>query len=395
MGLSNHITERLMKQAMIERRPVKVNFELLPVCNLNCRMCYIRSDMDRVQAEGGLRPYEEWLRLAEEMREADVLFLLLTGGEVFLYPGFRDLYEQLYRMGFLLTINTNATLINEKAVSWLAQYPPKCVSISLYGADNETYRKLCGQEGMFTRVDHAVRLLRESQIAVELKTMFTPLNAADAENCIKYAAELGIPYETAAYAFPPVRKEKAGGNREEESTAGKQSPSEQAAEKQIRFTPEEAVRCTFECSRLMSDDTDYAQGIVNHLKKYEKTRKNPGHLNKGFHCAAANNSCWITWQGHMTPCAMMNEPYTLPFVHGFADSWEKLKEKTDSILLSAECSYCEKRAVCTVCPASALAETGHFDGTSLYHCRMTELTLDAMYRYMKKYHLNIGKEDNP
>lgn len=369
MGLSNSITEMLIRKAKTERRPVTVNMELLPLCNLDCRMCYIRSTPEETASLGGLKTPGEWLRLAEEMREADTLFLLLTGGEVFLYPGFRELYEGLYKMGFILTVNTNGTMIDREIVSWLRKYPPKCVSISLYGADDKTYKNLCGREGIFTRVDRAVRLLQEARIKTELKTLFTPLNAADAGRCIRYASELGIPYETAVYAFPPVRRI--------------------CTSEQIRFTPEEAVLYTFACNRMQSDDRQYEGEIIKYLRKYEAGRKNPGHTNYGLSCSAANSSCWITWQGRMTPCGMMDKPGTEPFRDGFMESWEKLKEKADAIVLSEVCSHCEKRSICTVCPASAYAETGRFDKMSPYHCRMTELTLEKMYGYAETHHLKI------
>ena len=166
MAFSSKMKKTIMKEATKQQVLIGTSFELLPVCNLNCRMCYIRMDMEQVRQNGGLKTYEEWIELAKELREAGVLFLLLTGGEVFLYPHFRELYEALYDMGFVITINTNGTLINEEIVQWLKQRLPKCVSISLYGASDETYEALCGRKGMFTRVDRAAKLLMENGIRI-------------------------------------------------------------------------------------------------------------------------------------------------------------------------------------------------------------------------------------
>ena len=46
-------------------------------------------------------------------------------------------------MGFIISINSNATLIDEKQVEWLSKYKPRCVNVTLYGASNETYKQLC------------------------------------------------------------------------------------------------------------------------------------------------------------------------------------------------------------------------------------------------------------
>ncbi len=76
---------------------------------MNCEMCYVRLDRAAVERGGGLHTAKEWIEIGQQMRDAGVLFLLLTGGEPLLFPGFRELYEALRQMGFVLTINTNGT----------------------------------------------------------------------------------------------------------------------------------------------------------------------------------------------------------------------------------------------------------------------------------------------
>ena len=365
MGLTNRIQKMLNEQAKCLRIPINANLELLPVCNLNCKMCYIRTDMGYVRQQGGLISVEKWIEFARSLKEAGTLFLLLTGGEVFLYPEFKHLYIELCKMGFIITINTNATMIDEEVVEWLAQYPPKCVSISLYGSNNEVYESICGAKGMFTKVDHAIRLLLQRSIRIELKTVFTPYNIDDIENCCAYSKALNIFHETTGYSFPPARKV-------DKNETG-------------RFSPEEAADCRFACNRFLSDEQVYKEQIIGHLQKYEDTRYQPGGSVQGFTCGATRSSFWITWQGHMTPCAMLEEPYTLPFEQGFSAAWEELKEKCDRILMSPKCSHCDKRAVCTVCPAACYAETGSFEKHSPYHCRMTEYTLESMERQVKEW----------
>lgn len=363
MGLANNIMDMLVKKARIERTPITVNFELLPVCNLNCKMCYIRSSWSEVQRFGGLKTVDEWLELAKELKEAGTLFILLTGGEVFIYPEFKRLYIELYKMGFVLTVNTNGTLVDEETVLWLKKYPPKCMSISLYGASDETYEKLCGQKQMFSKVTSALELLQKNHISVECKTILTPINVEDLQACCDYVRKQHIPYEVVTYSFPATRKN--------------------CKEEQIRFCADEAADIMFYRSKIMSDENEYAQEIHKYMREYEQTKDIPGAIQKGFTCSACNSSCWITWQGRMTPCALMPEPYTFPFEDGFLPAWEALKAKTDEIVLSSKCSHCDKRQVCTVCPAAAYAETGRFDGTSEYHCRMTERILETMNQFVK------------
>lgn len=312
---------------------------------------------------------EEWLDLAHEMRNAGVMFLLLTGGEVFLYPDFKRLYIELYKMGFIITINTNGTLIDEDAASWLKEYPPKCVSMSLYGASNKTYEDICGQKSVFDRVDKAVKLLKESRIPIELKTILTPLNIHDAEACWRYAEEREILYLTSTYTFPPSRKS--------------------CGEDVVRLSPWEAAEARFASNRRISGGTVYKEKIIEYLQQYEDSRNKPGSDLYGFTCGATRNTCWITWQGHMTPCAMLEEPYLEPFEKGFLPAWEELKRKCDQIRMSSKCSHCDKRAVCNTCAAANFAETGRFDCAAPFHCEMTQYSMERMNAFVKEW----GMED--
>lgn len=355
MALTSELEKQMEAEARRRRIPLNVKFELLPVCNLNCRMCYIRADMEAVRAQGGLLMAEAWLTLARQMRDAGTMFLLLTGGEIFLYPGFEQLYVQLIEMGFSITLNTNATLIDEKVMAWLGRRPPQLVSISLYGASDATYEALCGQKGMFARVDRAIDMLRERGIRIELKTMLNPLNVHEAQAMADYARSKNAFYEATPYAFPPVRK-----------CDGAQA---------YRFGPQEAAAQLLENNRRTRGMQGHVEAVARTLRSYADTPEpSPGEL-YGFTCGASNSTCWITWRGHMTPCGMMTNPHTLPLEQGFIEAWTALKAQCDAILMSPRCRRCDKRNVCIVCPAANLAETGSFAQASPYHCEMTECTL--------------------
>ena len=173
--------------------PLSGTFELSPCCNMDCRMCYVRKTRKEVESEGGEIPWEKWLSLAEECRKAGTLFLLLTGGEPFLYPGFRELYQELSKMGFMVSMNTNGTMITD-------------MNITLYEASNETYGRLCRNPNGYTQTVQAVRMLKEAGISVKLNASMTPYNIDDLDGIYKTAEELDVYVQAAAYMYPPVRK---------------------------------------------------------------------------------------------------------------------------------------------------------------------------------------------
>ena len=83
----------LLQKARQKHIPVIGALELLPLCNMNCDMCYVRLSRSEMERQGRLRTVEEWVRLAEQMQKAGTVFLLLTGGEPLLFPDFKTVSQ--------------------------------------------------------------------------------------------------------------------------------------------------------------------------------------------------------------------------------------------------------------------------------------------------------------
>ena len=119
---TNTIEKAMLCRASAAQRPITGTLELLPICNMNCDMCYIRLSRTEMEKKGRMRTADEWISMGEEMERAGVLFLLLTGGEPLLFPDFRRLYLSLRERGIILTVNTNGTLID---ADWAAFFRRK------------------------------------------------------------------------------------------------------------------------------------------------------------------------------------------------------------------------------------------------------------------------------
>jgi hypothetical protein len=59
-----------------------------------------------------------------------MVFLLLTGGEVFLRPDFFDIYTPLTRLGIILTLFANGTLVTDKIAQRLAETQPSLTFVA-------------------------------------------------------------------------------------------------------------------------------------------------------------------------------------------------------------------------------------------------------------------------
>ena len=94
------LTEFLYAKASRMRIPLSGTFELSPVCNFSCRMCYVRRTAKEVaESPRRILTLEDWRRIAREARDAGMLYLLLTGGEPLLWPDFWTLYDELVEIG--------------------------------------------------------------------------------------------------------------------------------------------------------------------------------------------------------------------------------------------------------------------------------------------------------
>ena len=79
METATTVERQLLERARHTHTPINGSLELLPICNMNCDMCYVRLSREEVQALGGLHTADEWIAVGQQMKEAGVLFLLLKG----------------------------------------------------------------------------------------------------------------------------------------------------------------------------------------------------------------------------------------------------------------------------------------------------------------------------
>ena len=174
----NPIEQMLVERASRMRLPIACTLELTPLCNFDCRMCYVRLSGEALRERGRLLSGSEWLRIAEEMKTAGVLFVLLTGGEPLLHPDFREIYRGLISMEMIVSVNTNGSLIDEEWADFFAENRPRRVNITLYGANEETYENLCRAKGQFDKVLRGIKLLKERGVAVKMSGMLCPTETA-------------------------------------------------------------------------------------------------------------------------------------------------------------------------------------------------------------------------
>ena len=365
----HNISEQLYRKASRNKIPHDGTFDLSPICNFKFKMCYVRQTQEQIGASGKrLRTWEEWLQLARKCKEAGMLYLLLTGGEPFLYPDFKKLYLELHKMGLLISINTNGTMINEKVLEWLKEYPPHRVNITLYGIADETYERVCGNGKSCEKVKNAIRLLKEVGIGVVINASMIPENAEDLKGIIEYGKANGIPTRVSTYMFPPARRERE--------------------ERDSRLSPEESARIYMEKYRCYMESEELHKYITYKLStvKCDDERSQKGcdiRRDGNMRCRAGRSTFWVSWEGTMTACGMMPFPIEEhPFENDFYECWMELTNKVRDSKVLSECVNCAKKEICEPCAAILYSETGTTDEKAPYLCKLSECIIKEMKEEM-------------
>lgn len=373
MSKTGYLEDFLYNKAAQNVVPISGTFELLPVCNLNCKMCYVKQDMRAVNDEGGLHTADEWLTLGKKAVKAGMLFLLLTGGETFLFPELEKLYTELHKLGLSIDINTNGTLITENEIDWLKKNLPRHIKISLYGATEDSYQNLCGNSNAFHRVLNSFELLKKAGITVYSSITVTPSNYSELVEMFRICDYYDIPVKTTSYMFPPLR------------SLNRNLPYE------YRLSPELAAEATFKIAKRENTEEAFAERAKLYSEdRYQNYLSYISNCNEcGYTtCRAGKCTFWITWKGDMIPCAMIDFlKYPVMGTNDFNEAWKKTTEIVRNIRTAPECRDCLVKDSCYSCAASSFCETGDTKKRSKYVCQMTSEYL----RLMKQFYLTTKK----
>lgn len=369
--INNPIMRYLYYKGAAAKRPVSGTFELTPCCNMNCRMCYVRLSREEQRATGYReKTADEWIVLAKEAKEEGMVSLLLTGGEPFLRQDLEEILAKTQEMGLVVQMNTNATLINEKNIIWLKKHPPTRMNVTLYGGSDTTYDRLCRNPKGYTQAVNGIRLLRDAGIHVGINVSLTPDNEQDLENIFENIRSFGLSARPTTYMFPPVRK-----------------PDGVSGDGNSRFTPEHAGKVQLRADQLRLGEEEFKkrlQMLHHRMCIYDKDDECMRDSGKPMRCMAGLCAFWVTWDGRMTPCGMMNKPEEFPFETGFKRAWKGIVSTIEKEVIDNTCISCEKRFSCSVCRALLLAETGGLQERPHYLCRLTNAYLAAAEEQYEK-----------
>lgn len=337
----NSFMENLEASVYEDGIPYKGVFELTARCNFNCKMCYIHMTDSQIKSLGRELTTNEWLEIARQARDAGMLYLNLTGGEIFVRPDFRELYEAFSEMGFLIQLQSNGYLIDKEVMEWLSKKPPYAIRFTLYGTSNETYEAVCGIKDGFDRVDRAVDLILKAGIPFYLVSTVVKENAGDLRSMYEYAYKKRVSFQHSTRVVKPIRG--ATANAKEHSLS-------------LEDIPREAFKDVKRVKRM--------------YKKYSSALEMCGSYRKSF---------WLTWDGRMQLCTFTEKPSVEVVGRPFADAWRELLCKLEKLELPKKCNDCKYEGFCQKCPGVLSAECGAPDKTCSSFCNQAKLMYEIYY----------------
>jgi radical SAM protein with 4Fe4S-binding SPASM domain len=364
------LVEKLSMQAGLKNIPLNGAFELTSRCNFKCRMCYIHDPSRNKSVANRELTADQWIRIAESARDAGMLNLALTGGEIFLRSDFAVIYERLSRMGFQITLLTNASLVDETKAKWLGRIPPTSMEITLYGASADTYEKLCGNAAGYERTIKAVDLLLAEGINLELKMTVTYDNMGDMKLLAEFSYKRGLPLSIVDYLYPQMACEA--------SDSCRLSPRDTVDFLKKYFSTIKRLNKAYSTGELPKQMLERAARLVENVERLGQ-EQDQASKRSAFTCKAGYSSFWVTWEGIMLPCGMMKEPAINLIETDFRDAWERLRSGLLDIPACSECNECKLRSCCDVCPAKLRMETGRYDIPAPYLCELARLSEKELY----------------
>jgi radical SAM protein with 4Fe4S-binding SPASM domain len=339
-----------------QRIPLSGGISLTHKCNLRCVHCYLGGNCAEHANKQGEIDTGKWKSIIDEIAEAGCMYLLITGGEPLLRKDFAEIYVHAKRKGMLVTLFSNGTLVTDDHVALLAEWPPRYVEISLYGATPQTYETITGVKGSYGRCIDGIEKLMKGNIRVKLKTVLMTLNRHELHAMEEIAERYDINFRFDAGIFPRF--------------TGDPFPID------LRVSPEEAV----------ATEMSNQKRIDSWSENYLNLKQAAASATMIYDCGAGMSTFHIDADGKLLPCIMTQNPsYDLKkgrFMHG----WEKIipairDQKTDA---DNVCSGCEDKNVCGYCPPSFLLETGSEERRSNYICRTGRLRTRAIEAHIEQ-----------
>jgi radical SAM protein with 4Fe4S-binding SPASM domain len=331
----NGLLEEMTDKALASNIPLSVQLDLTYRCNERCVHCYLDHQ------DHGEMTTAEIKHLLDEMADAGVFILTLSGGEIFLRKDFFQIleYARLERQ-FCVKLKTNAIMIREPEAAKIRDIGVESIQISIYSHRPEVHDAITLVPGSLHRSLDAARFLKSQGLRVIFANVLMLQNIEDYPGVRALANEMGV-----ECTLDPTITPMMDGDRSILKLGVNQ----------------DALRQVFRDQALVGD--------VEEFCAIAAPRDENGL--SALPCSAGHTTCYVSPYGDVFPCVQFPLPTGNVRQQRFIDIWrhsDRMQE-VRSIRLKdlTTCSSCSHVGSCTRCPGLAFME-GNMRGPSSQDC---------------------------
>jgi len=346
-----------------KRVPIAFDLEITARCNNNCRHCYINLPAGDKEAKGKELTLSEIEKIADQAVELGSLWCLISGGEPLLREDFSEIYLMLKKKGLLVSVFTNACLINEEHITLFKEFPPREIEVTVYGVTRETYEAVTRKPGSYAAFKCGFDLLKNNAIKVRLKAMALRSNIHELPAISVFCRRHTRDY----FRFDPLLHLRFDLDRKRNREIISQ-----------RLTAEEIAK-------LEQNDTQRSDVLKKHCDQLIFTDNNDHNCQHLFHCGAGNSSFTVSSDGYFRLCASLWHPECIYDLKKgtLAEAWEhfvpQVRGRTsDNPEFLNKCRSCSLINLCLWCPAHAYLEQGTMEESVEYFCQVAHARAEAL-----------------
>jgi radical SAM protein with 4Fe4S-binding SPASM domain len=314
-------------------------------CNLACSHCYLSAGKRR----GNELSTEECCMLINDLHEARVPLLIISGGEPLVREDIWEILDHARKTGIKTALSSNGTLINDDTAGRLLDSGVEYVGVSLDGASAATHDRIRGIPGSFERSLAGLRSCVRAGIPCGIRMTVTRDNRDEVSGVIDLALRLSVPRFCLYWLVPSGRGSEEYRNKQ---------VSADEAEKVFDYLCRCA--CSIDPTTLEILSVDAPQDSVHLMTWVEK--EDPDNRDalcllarQGCHCSAGTRVANIDPEGNLYPCQFAQAS---EFLMGnvrktpFSRIW-KTKDRSVWDSLTGQ-----PGKSCTDCPSYALCRGG-------------------------------------
>ena len=315
--------------------PLSVQLDLTYRCNERCIHCYLDHH------DHGEMTTAEIKDLLDQMADAGVFYLTISGGEILMRRDFFDILEYARLRTFCIKLKTNGILIRKQEADRIKALGVESVQISIYSHVPEVHDAITKLPGSLKQSIEAIRRLRAHGIHVIMANVLMVQNVHDYAGVRALAAELG-----AQFIMDPTITPMMDGDRSILNLN----------------VDEAALREVFQNESL----------VGGNIEEFCAPPLAPGEDDMDqLPCSAGHTACYVSPYGDVYPCVQFPLPSgnvrRMKFVDIWRDSPQLNEVRSIKLRDMPTCSKCTHGGTCTRCPGLAYLE-GNMRGPSYQDC---------------------------